>query len=92
MSVVKSPIPSWTAKERVYAVFAFIAAGFAGYGVIKLLGRFDPLTPLVAIVMFVAAFALMAKGIDAIQMERFKKELEDRVRPQTPRRPGAESR
>jgi hypothetical protein len=95
VSIARSPIPSWTAKERVYVTFAFVAAALAGYAVTHLgwiayvaLRRNWPdtaddllaLSGLIGFVVFVGGLGLMSKGIDAIQKERWKAEIEQRVR------------
>ena len=36
MSISRTPIPSWTVKERAYVAFAVVAAALAASGVIRL--------------------------------------------------------
>ena len=92
MSRLPIPIPNWTLKECIYAVFAFAASGLAGYGAIRLAqilfieGSFKPLIDdlssgleVIGMVVFFATIALMIKGIDAIQKERRKREIEKRA-------------
>jgi hypothetical protein len=73
-------------------VFAFVASALAGYGAIRLVqiifieGSFKPLIDersrgleIIGLVVFFAVLSLMIKGIDAIQKDRFKKEIERRL-------------
>jgi hypothetical protein len=59
---------TWTIKERAYLAVGFAAAALAAYGVLQgSLGLFDApkSTPLaIAVVVFVAVFALMIKAVD----------------------------
>jgi hypothetical protein len=86
MSNSGSPIPSWTAKERISAVFAFVAAGLAAYGVFHLsrvayltLRKTWPETAVnireagfaLCFVVFFWALWLMLKGVDAIRVPPF---------------------
>ena len=85
MSISRSPIPSWTAKERTSLVFAFVAAALAAYGVLHLswiayLALWETWPDTAAgineagfalcLVVFFWALWLMIRGVDAIQRER----------------------
>jgi hypothetical protein len=84
MSITRRPIPNWTAKECVYVAFAFVAAALAAFGFIhlcRLISRdIGSWGDLIGVAVFVFALFLMVRGVDAIQKERWKAEIEQRVR------------
>lgn len=75
MGISKSAVPPWTAKERVYVVLVFIAAGLAGYGALRLASD-----ALISVATFIAALAFMLRGLNAMQKERIHREIEARGR------------
>lgn len=75
MGISRSAVPSWTAKERLYVVLIFIAAGLAGYGALRLASDV-----FIGVAAFVVALAFMLKGLDAMQKERIHREIRARDR------------
>jgi hypothetical protein len=93
--ITRSPIPNWTPKECIYVTFAFVVAVLAGYAVmhlswiayVALRGNWPEtadallsVSGFIAFVVFVGGLGLMSRGIDAIQKERWKSEIEQRIR------------